>query len=224
MTLKNIKILYAEDEGFVHDSMVELLGFFSNNIVTAKDGSEAFLLYQKEKPDIVIADIEMPGMNGLELAEQIRKNDKKVQIIITTAYTNTEYLLKAVELNIVKYLIKPISLANIEKVLSVCMENIIRLDNPKKYFNKKDYYDVRAKQLIIDDKEVSLDYHEKKFFELLIKTPGRVVSYNELENTVWQHGMSTSAIRSLVFNLRNKLPDGIIKNVSKTGYKVVIKE
>ncbi|MFV0481820.1 MAG: response regulator transcription factor [Campylobacteraceae bacterium] len=224
MLLENIKILYAEDEGFVRDNMVELLGFFYAHVIHAKDGKEAYSLYQKEKPDIIIADIEMPEMNGLELAEKIRQQDKKVQIIITTAYTNTEYLLKAVELNIAKYLVKPIFLPDIEKALGICMEGIMRFNNPRRYFNEKDYYDTKTKQLIVDGKEAYLDYHEKKFFELLIKTPGRVVSYNELENEIWQYGMSVASVRSLVFNLRCKLPDGIIKNIPKTGYKVVIKE
>lgn len=224
MLLKNIKILYAEDESFIRENMVELLEFFSANVIAVDNGIEAYELYQKEKPDIVIADIEMTGINGLELAERIRKSDKKVQIIITTAYTNTEYLLKAVELNIVKYLLKPIPLIEIEKVLNTCMENILRLDNPRKYLNETDYYDTKTKELIINGEEIYLDYHEKKFFELLIKIPGRVISYEELENTIWRNGMSTSAVRSLVFNLRNKLPDGIIKNISKVGYKVIVKE
>jgi DNA-binding response OmpR family regulator len=224
MLLKNIKILYAEDESFIRENMVELLEFFSANVIAVDNGNEAYELYQKEKPDIVIADIEMAGINGLELAERIRKVDKKVQIIITTAYTNTEYLLKAVELNIVKYLLKPIPLIEIEKVLNTCMENILRLDNPRKYLNETDYYDTKTKELIVNGEEVDLDYHEKKFFELLIKTPGRVISYEELENTIWRNGMSTSAVRSLVFNLRNKLPEGAIKNISKVGYKVIVKE
>ena len=224
MTLKNIKIVYAEDESFIRANMVELLEFFSANVIAVENGNDAYEMYHKEKPDIVIADIQMSGMNGLELAEKIRKNDKKVQIIITTAYTNTEYLLKAVELNIVKYLLKPIPLVELEKVLNTCMENIVRLDNPRKYFNEKDYYDTKTKQLIVGDEEVYLDFHEKKFFELLIKTPGRIISYDELENTIWRNGMSTSAVRSLVFNLRNKLPEGVIKNVPKVGYKAVVKE
>jgi len=135
MTLKNIKIVYAEDESFIRANMVELLEFFSANVIAVENGNDAYEMYHKEKPDIVIADIQMSGMNGLELAEKIRKNDKKVQIIITTAYTNTEYLLKAVELNIVKYLLKPIPLVELEKVLNTCMENIVRLDNPRKYFH-----------------------------------------------------------------------------------------
>lgn len=224
MILKNIKILYAEDEEFIRTNMVELLEFFSANVIPAENGNDAYALYNQEKPDIIIADIEMSGMSGLELAERIRKNDKTVQIIITTAYTNTAYLLKAVELNIVKYLVKPVPLIEIEKVLNICMENILRIDNPRKYLNEGTYYDTRAKQLIIDGNEVYLDYHEKKFFELLIKAHGRIVSYAELENNIWRNGMSVSAVRSLVFNLRKKIPDGIIRNIPKTGYKILVKE
>ena len=222
--LKDIKILYAEDEEFIRENMVESLEFFSANVIAVSDGDTAYEVYHKEKPDIVIADIEMPGMNGLVLAENIRKKDKNVQIIITTAYTNTQYLLKAVELNLIKYLTKPVRLIDLEKALNTCIENLRALDNPIKYFNDEDYYEVKSKKLIVDGKEVYLDYQEQKFFTLLIKNPGRAVGYEEMENAIWRNGMSESAVRSLVFNLRKKLPTGVIKNVPKTGYKIVIKE
>jgi DNA-binding response OmpR family regulator len=222
--LKDITILYAEDEDFIRENMVETLEFFSAHVIAVADGKTAYEMYQKEKPDIIIADIEMPGMNGLELAELIRKKDKNVQILITTAYTNTEYFLKAVELQLVKYLLKPVRLIDLEKALSICKENIHALYNPVKYFNDKDYYDIKSGQLIVNSEEVYLDFHEKKFFDLLVKTAGRIVSYEELESTIWRNGMSESAVRSLVFNLRKKLPEGVIKNIPKTGYKVVIKE
>ncbi|RXJ70159.1 DNA-binding response regulator [Halarcobacter ebronensis] len=221
---RNIKILYAEDETFIRENMIELLEFLSVNVIAVDNGNEAYIKYKKEKPDIIIADIEMEGLNGLELTELIRKTDKKVQIIITTAYTNTEYLLKAVELNIVKYLVKPVPLLEIEKALNICISNMIKEDNPKKFLNDRDYYDTKINCLIVNNEEVYLDYNEKIFFELLLKTPGRVISYDELENTIWQDGMSNSAVRSLVFNLRKKLPEGCIKNISKLGYKLILKE
>ncbi|MFT7003341.1 MAG: DNA-binding response OmpR family regulator [Sulfurimonas sp.] len=220
----NIKVLYAEDEDFIRENMVETLEFFSIDVIALSDGNCVYDTYLKEKPDIVILDIEMPGKSGLALAEKIRSEDKKVQIIITTAYTNTEYFLKAVELNLVKYLLKPVRLIELEKALNLCMENILVLDNPIKHLNDNDYYDIKSKKLIVNSEEIYLDYQEQKFFEILIKNPTRIVSYDELENTVWRNGMSESAVRSLVFNLRKKLPDGAIKNIPKTGYKIMIKE
>ncbi len=79
-------------------------------LYTAIDGQEGLELYKKFEPEIVITDIEMPKLNGLEMAKKIRKHSLSTQIIIITAYKKPEYLLDAVNLQLVQYLIKPISL------------------------------------------------------------------------------------------------------------------
>lgn len=222
--LRDFKILYAEDEDFIRESMVEALSFFCDNIRAVADGKAAYEAYKEERPDILIADIEMPKMNGLELVKKIRKEDKETQAVITTAYTNTEYFLKAVELNLVKYLLKPIAFQDLKDTLVACAENLKHRENPYKYINEKDYFDPKEEKLVIGDEEVYLDFQERKFLSILVKHPGHVVTYEELENTIWRNGLSEGAVRTLVFNLRKKLPSGTIKNVPKTGYKITIKE
>lgn len=223
--LERFKILYAEDEDFIRENVVEALEFMSGNVTAVENGKLAYEEYAKIHPDIVIADIEMPGLNGLQLAEKIRKNnDKTTQIIITTAYTNTEYFLKAVELNLVKYLLKPISLIDLKQALQKCIAQIDSSVNILKYFSDDTCYDTKNHKLMSTCEEIKLDYHERAFLELLLKSSHRVVSYQEMENTIWENGMSSAAVRSLVRNLRQKLPDGTIENISKIGYKIILKE
>lgn len=222
--LNNIKILLAEDEDLVRNQVVRALKFLSAKVIVAEDGIQAYNIYLKEKPDIIITDIEMPGMKGLELAEKIRKTDGTVQIIVATAYTNTEYFLKAVELNLAKYLLKPIKLLELEDALNTCLENLSKIYTYEKYFNDTDYYDERTRTLIVKEKEVDLNFQEKLFLEVLLENIGQVVSYQKLEERVWEQGMSEGAIRSLVFSLRQKLPNNTLKNVSKTGYRILARE
>lgn len=222
--LNNIKILLAEDEDLVRNQVVRALKFLSARVIVAEDGIQAYNIYLKEKPDIIITDIEMPGMKGLELAEKIRKTDGTVQIIVATAYTNTEYFLKAVELNLAKYLLKPIKLLELEDALNTCLENLSKIYTYEKYFNDTDYYDERTRTLIVKEKEVDLNFQEKLFLEVLLENIGQVVSYQKLEERVWEQGMSEGAIRSLVFSLRQKLPNNTLKNVSKTGYRILARE
>ena len=108
---KRIKILYAEDEETVGKSIVRMLTK-AVDIDYAKDGVEALHLYQ-ENPDydILITDIKMPNMNGIDLIKNIQKSYEKVPfIIITTAFNDTDFLLESIELKVDKFLIKPIQI------------------------------------------------------------------------------------------------------------------
>lgn len=220
---KDLNVLYAEDEDFIRENVVEALEFMSINVTAVSNGAEAYKQYLKNKPDIIIVDIEMPYLNGLELAEKIRKEDKDTQIIIATAYTNTEYFLKAVELNLVKYLLKPISLMDLKDSLVICKEYLdVRNEKLNKYFNDEDYYNLTQRRLYVNSKIVRLDYHEREFLELLLRNSSRAVTYSEMEKQVWDNNMSSAAVRSLVRNLRKKLPLKAIENISKIGYKIVL--
>lgn len=221
---RSLNVLYAEKEDFIRKSTVEALQFMSMNVTAVSNGEKAYKEYLKNKPDIIIADIEMPILNGLDLIEKIRQKDKETQIIIATEYTKTEYFLRAVELNLVKYLLKPVSLIDIKKVLGTCVENLeYRSEKVNKYFNEEDYYNLKERCLYVNEKIVRLDYHEREFLELLLRSYQQVVTYPQMEKKVWKNNMSSPAVRSLVRNLRKKLPPEVIENVSKIGYKIILK-
>jgi YesN/AraC family two-component response regulator len=76
----------------IRQNAVEYLSRICDNVLEAKDGLEALKVYNAQKPDIIISDIKMPNMNGLELAEEIRKTDKTTPIIMATAHTETHYV------------------------------------------------------------------------------------------------------------------------------------
>jgi len=99
----NLTLLYVEDDEIIRQNAVEYLSNYCQKVFWAKDGQEALLVYKDKKPNIIITDIEMPRLNGLEMAKRIRKKDKKTPIIIATAFTEKEYLLQAVELQLVKF-------------------------------------------------------------------------------------------------------------------------
>jgi len=105
--LKKLTILYAEDDKNVQKDVSGYLDLVFKDVVAASDGIQAYDIFEKSRPDIVLTDIDMPGLNGIELAKKIRANDKETPIIIMTAHTKPEYLIDAVELNITRYLIKP---------------------------------------------------------------------------------------------------------------------
>ena len=219
--LKNFTILYVEDEEMVRKSAVEYLSRVCKNVLEAKDGKEAITIWKEYKPDIIITDISMPRLNGIDMASYIRAHDKEVQIIIATAHSDTDYLLKAVELQLVKYIIKPITK---DKLISA-LEKSMELMEDKSKFNlslsSSCQYNAFEKVIYMDDKEVKLTKNETLFLDLLARHHTRVVKYEEIESAIWAYdGMSQDAIRSLVRGIRKKVPDGAIENVSGSGYKL----
>ena len=218
---KNIKILYVEDDEIARENGVEYLQNFFEQIYEAKDAITALQLYEKYQPDIIITDIQMPKLNGLEFVKRIRQKDKKTQIIIITAFCDKDYLLKAIELQLVKYLVKPVKEKEFEEALFLCVNslqednsNIVKLD-------ENSYFDTFNKNLVIKDEIIKLRAKEILFLELLIKNKNRYVSYEEIENYVWNDSVMTKdALKTLVKNLKTKIPKNLILNLTNSGYKI----
>lgn len=107
--LESYRILYVEDNPDISEEVAFFLESWVDTLYCAYDGEEGLELFERERPDIVITDIQMPRMNGLDMIDRIREVDAEVPIIITTAYNETDYLLKAVNLHVDGYLMKPLN-------------------------------------------------------------------------------------------------------------------
>ena len=220
---KNIKILYVEDDEIARENGIEYLENYFELIYDASDAIKALQLYEKYKPDIIITDIQMPKLNGLEFVKRIRQKDKKTQVIIITAFSDKDYLLKAIELGLVKYLVKPVREKEFEEALFLCINalekdetNIIQLDEIT-------FFDTFNKNLISSNEIVKLRAKELNFLELLIKNKNRYVSYEEIENYVWNDSVMTKdALKTLVKNIKTKIPKDLILNLTNSGYKIAI--
>lgn len=221
ISYKNIKILYVEDDEIARENGVEYLQNFFETIYEASDAIVALQLYEKYKPDIIITDIQMPKLNGLEFVKKIRQKDKKTQIIIITAFCDKDYLLKAIELQLVKYLIKPVKEKEFEEALFLCVNSLQENDSNIVKLKNEIYFDTFNKNLVIKDEIVKLRAKEILFLELLIKNKNRYVTYEEIENYVWSDSVMTKdALKTLVKNLKTKIPKDLILNLTNSGYKI----
>jgi len=219
--LKNFTILYVEDEEMVRKNAVEFLNRICKEVLEAKDGKEAIKIWSEERPDIIITDINMPRLNGLDMAAYIRAQDKDVQIIVATAHSDTDYLLRAVELQLVKYIIKPITKDKLTHALEMSMELIEDKSKFNIQLSSTCSYNAYDKSIVDEGKEIKLTKNETLFLDLLAHHHSRVVNYEEIENAIWAYeGMSQDAIRSLVRGLRKKIPEGAVENISGIGYKI----
>jgi len=219
----NLSLLYVEDEEQIRKNAIEYLSRIFKTVYEAEDGFEALKSYEIHKPDIIISDINMPRINGLDMSKKIRQTDKKTPIIIATAHTQIDYLLKAVELQLIKYIVKPITSTKLKEALNLAYEhlsqsNIIKLTSTT-------LYDTLNKVLLIDGSIIKLTKNELLLLDVLLKNHKRAVTYKEIENLIWlEEGMSMDALRTLIRSLRKKLQGDFLENVSGVGYRLHIKD
>ena len=107
--LKSTSVLYVEDDADIRAQLSEFLARRVGTLHVAANGREGLVAWRRHKPDVVVTDIMMPIMDGLEMAEAIRDENPSVPIIVTTAYNETDFFLRAIDLGIDKYVIKPIN-------------------------------------------------------------------------------------------------------------------
>jgi len=122
--LKDITVLYCEDEEYLRDVTKGILKSFTKKQYIAEDGAIGLELFKKheEEIDLIITDVNMPNMNGLDMAKEIKAINHNIPIIVATAFSNSEYLLEAIELGIDKYVLKPV---NIKKLLHTMNQSLL---------------------------------------------------------------------------------------------------
>jgi len=219
--LENLSILYIEDEPLIRQNAVEYLSRYCHKVYEAEDGQIGLLLYKQHNPDLIITDIKMPKLNGLDFVSKVRQEDKSTPVIITTAHSDTEYLLKAVELQLVKYLIKPITSDKLQEALSMACDTLQNDTTSLILLDKHTQYDTLNQTLFVNKQHIKLTHNEVLFFDFLVKNAQRAITYEEIESLIWAYeGMSMDALRSLVRGLRKKLGGDFIENISGIGYRL----
>lgn len=164
--LKNITILIVEDNQNDLDILVGALNRYFNKILTANNGLDALKIYKENNEiDIIISDIEMPKMNGLELLKSIRFTDIYTPFIIISAKIESEILMEAINLNVSSYVLKPIDIKTIIEKIDILCE--------KKYFE----FRLKRKQDELNNYISSVDKAAAIF---KLKRDGSITYMNEL--------------------------------------------
>jgi len=212
--LKDKTLLYIEDEQAIRESVTELLADYFFAFHVAKNAEEGYALFQKDKIDIIITDIEMGDMNGLELLEKIRQENSKIHLVVISAHTKIEYLLEAIPFKLEQYVVKPLNSKKIKELLTTLNEafasdTILELSSEVRL-------DRVCQVLFVKGKEEPLTL--KEFGVLEILGTKKVITYDEIEY-LWGEEIATeNAIRSCIKKLRKKLPDKFLRTRSGLGY------
>ncbi len=219
--LSAFTVLYVEDEEGIRNNIYEILKDLFKDTYVAKNTTEAYNLYEINKPDLIITDIKMPNETGIDLIKRIRKTDSKIRVIITSAHTDLNYMLDATELHLVKYIVKPLTDANLFEALAAFIKSY---DTARVYNLCEGWLFDESKSLVqAPNEEFKLTKKENQFLKLLIQK-NRIITYEEMENIIWNEDsvMTPNAMRLFIKNFRKKLPDNALKNIQGTGYRLVL--
>jgi len=216
--MKHLKILLVEDEKETSLLIESFLKKKFNNIEVAFDGEEALLKYKSFMPDIMLTDINMPKLNGINLAKEIRKNDLDTRIIMLTAYNEQENLSQAVKLNLDDFLLKPIDLSKLKDALETASINYEK----KILFLVDDFYWNCKEEILFNknNESITLSKNEKLLLSLLCKNKNLYFSKYEISEYLYGTCDKLNNIRTLISRLKSKTSSNIIESVFDEGYRI----
>ncbi len=219
---KELIILVVEDEIKTRESLINVLSERFSKVIGAQNGDEGLKKFKKFKPDLVITDIAMPIMDGLDMAREIKEISDDVPIVVLSAYSEKERLLRSIDIGIDKYLIKPVDIEELFKVLDCLVGEKIEASMLVK-ISEEYQFNKTKRTLIHNGKEIVLTKKELAFISLLLKQPRVLVLHEDIKKNVWigEH-VSDTAVRTFIKRVRDKVGEDFIKNVPSLGYKINI--
>lgn len=220
--LNSHSLLYVEDEPEIQENISAYLSDYFARIHLTDNGEDALKLYKNHRPDVLILDINLPKINGLDVAKKIRQQDSTIKIIMLTAFTEKEKLLQATELKLTKYLIKPVPPKIFKETLYILANEL--LQNSSQFIALKDSFiwDKKQQKLSISDEIINLSEKETRLLNLFINNNGKAVSNEKIITALWENAIerdiSIDSVKNQVSKLRKKLPKNCINNIYAEGY------
>ena len=171
-TTKGLKLLYIEDNYNARASILSMFENFFNDITIAVDGQDGLEKFRQNTFDIIISDINMPKLSGIELLKEIRKSDEEIPVLFLSAYNETSYLLESIKLGVDGYILKPLQLNQFIGAIKKIVEKI----NLKK---QNEYYKDHLEQKI---KEQTAELEKKIYFDELTGLYSRYSFFEDIKN------------------------------------------
>lgn len=227
--MSNLNLLYVEDDEETIENINYFLKRHFNEIFTAQDGEEAFLIFEEKNPDIVILDINIPKLNGLKLANKIREKNKKIPIIFLTAFSDKENLLEAIHLHAYSYLIKPFKMNELISIIDKCKNDFYQdSTNPNlKKLADGFVWNKLKKELYFNEQKIALTKNELLLINLFIENDFKFFTPTEINDYVFlNNDLKNNSIIQLISRLKRKITEisgennFFIENIYNKGYRL----
>ena len=219
--LKKFTLLYVEDDDIIRVELSQLLSNFFSMVHVAKNGKEGLrtFLENQDEIDLILTDLNMPELNGIEMIKKIRTLDNKIPIIFATAHSDSEFLAEAIKLRVQEYIVKPI---DVRYLLSLCNEIVSNLYQESLLKQQREELEkykeiINSNNIVIKtDIHLNITYVNELFCEIsgfnseeLIGKELKYLKYQDMANDIYTN---------LYANILNNKPwQGKLKNIKKDG-------
>jgi DNA-binding response OmpR family regulator len=228
--MEDRKLLVVEDEQKIADTLK--LGLTENGYVvdTAYDGNIGLKLYQQNDYNLVILDLNLPGLNGYDLCKQIRATDPSIPVIMLTALNSLENKIEGYDAGADDYIIKPFEFRELLMKIRVLLRRTMNQQIPTGTLLKAGdlLMNLDSKEVSRGGKKISLTAKEFQLLEYLLRNRNRVVSRADIAINVWDidFDTNTNVIDVYINYLRNKVDKPFDYKLIQTqvGMGYVLKE
>lgn len=219
--LKKFTLLYVEDDDVIRVELSQLLSNFFSMVHVAKNGKEGLrtFLENQDEIDLILTDLNMPELNGIEMIKKIRTIDNKIPIIFATAHSDSEFLAEAIKLRVQEYIVKPIDVRYLLSLFNDIVSNLYQEFLLKQQREELEKYKeiINSNNIVIKtDTHLNIIYVNKLFCEISGFNSEELIG-KELKYLKYQD-MASDIYTNLYVNiLNNKSWQGKLKNIKKDG-------
>jgi len=216
----DIRLLYVEDNEQARLSTLSLLSEFFKNIIVAEDGSKGLEKFYSNEIDLIITDINMPHLSGLDMIEKIRSENKEIPIVLLSAYSEIEYFKRSISLGVDGYLFKPLELGQFFELIYKIVDKIDTHKELKSKINFLQQYEEATNDITIvskGDLNGRITYSNDLFCKLsqytkeeLLGAPHSIVRHPDNPASLYREMWET-------IKDKKKMWRGIIRNITKDG-------
>ena len=221
LQLKKLSILYVEDDEILRKNYVSTLSLIFEEVIEANNYKNALELYDSNSPDILLVDINLGNLSGIDLVKKIREIDLETPVVFLTAHSDNKYLLEAANLQIDGYIVKPLDLDKLQNAMKNCIkkinsQNIVDIDD-------EFTYNIINQELLQNGVEIKLGKKVNQLLKLFIQNQNITITKEMIEDELWSDKTVTdSSIKNLIGNIRKIIGKDKIVNVLGVGWKLNI--